>query len=429
MSKVVKCNSCNVIIDEMLSYIQNKLSVIDEDTLVRICTSAFTSEQIENSKALLFDSVPVDKAKIKRKNKGKEQRNLVDILNVFRTVEPDQFPIFVARDLDRLPPILFDHLDCTKLLKDILKVQNEIKQVKETYVTQTQLSEFKVDMLKYQNDSLAPASISRVNMSRGAWQMDSGPIGLSHIMDSPTYECNESPQNASLNLYRNIATVDGEETAKTVTIASAGGGGYAAAAAAGPSPTGLRPAAVTSPARPATPLPPPPPPAQSADRDNNRCITVGVTTERRGVAFSPTVNKLRRTTDEEGWQRVSHRKNKTNRSYRYIGTSGIARDNEGNFKAAVTKLPIFITKVHKDTTEKDITDYIYEKTQEKILVEKILFKSERDYNAYKFFVAENKLSMFLDSKLWPEGVIYRRFVNFKARIQNENGTFGDKHGS
>lgn len=116
MPKVVKCNSCNIIIDELLSYVQNKLSVIDEDTLVRICSSTFSTEEIEKSKSMLYESVPVDKAKIKRKNTGKEKRDLVDILSVFKTVEPDLFPIFVARDLERLPPVLFDHLDCTKLL-------------------------------------------------------------------------------------------------------------------------------------------------------------------------------------------------------------------------------------------------------------------------------------------------------------------------
>jgi hypothetical protein len=75
MSKVLKCASCHIVIDEMLAYVQNKLSVIDEDTLVRICSSAFSSEEIERSKELLFESIPVEKAKIKRKNKGKKQRN------------------------------------------------------------------------------------------------------------------------------------------------------------------------------------------------------------------------------------------------------------------------------------------------------------------------------------------------------------------
>lgn len=104
--------------------------------------------------------------------------------------------------------------------------------------------------------------------------------------------------------------------------------------------------------------------------------------------------------------------------YRYRGTSGIARDMEGNFKAADIKVPIFITKIHKDTTEKDIQDYIYRKTNEMINLEKIVLKQDKDHNAYKFFVSEHKISVFLDNKLWPQGVLFRRFVNFKRNSTN-----------
>lgn len=91
---------------------------------MRICSSSFTIEHIGKSKELLYESVCSDKAKIKRRNKGREQRDLADIVNVFKSMEPDIFPIFLARDLERLPPILFDHLDFTKLLTDLLKIQN-----------------------------------------------------------------------------------------------------------------------------------------------------------------------------------------------------------------------------------------------------------------------------------------------------------------
>lgn len=171
MSKV-KCNSCNVVIDELLAYIQNKLSVIDVDTLNRVCLSNFSSEEIAKSKALLFEAVPVNNKVIKRKNKGKEQRDLMDIVNVFQSMEPDLFPIFVARDLERLPPILFDHLDCTKLLKDLLLVQNEFKVIKDGYVTQMQLKELKSEMLQLRYDSLVPEPVCNVNMKRSAWLLD-----------------------------------------------------------------------------------------------------------------------------------------------------------------------------------------------------------------------------------------------------------------
>ncbi|KAL0851478.1 hypothetical protein ABMA28_007275 [Loxostege sticticalis] len=110
----VKCNSCNIVIDELLSYIQNKVSISDEESLVRICSSVFTSVQIENSKKLLFEAVSSELKRKIRKGKGKENRELYDIISFFKATDPDVLPIFVARDLEKLPPITFDHLDVSK---------------------------------------------------------------------------------------------------------------------------------------------------------------------------------------------------------------------------------------------------------------------------------------------------------------------------
>lgn len=104
MANRVKCATCNIVIDELLAYIHNKLSVIDEESLKRICVSAFTSSEISKSKSLLFESLAADQRKIIRKRKGKEERNIDDIICVLKSVDPDKIPIFVARELEKLPP-------------------------------------------------------------------------------------------------------------------------------------------------------------------------------------------------------------------------------------------------------------------------------------------------------------------------------------
>lgn len=127
--------------------------------------------------------------------------------------------------------------------------------------------------------------------------------------------------------------------------------------------------------------------------------------------------------DDEGWKRVVHRRKPAR--YRYRGVTGIARDNEGRFKAAVKTVPILITKVHKDTAEKDIEDYVYKRTKMTISLQRIISKHDRDYNAFKFFVTETNLPLFLDSELWPEGVIFRRFVHFQTQKNKANGVDED----
>lgn len=73
---------------------------------------------------------------------------------MFKTVDPEYIPIFVAHDLNKLPPITFDHVDVTRLLKDILKLQNEIQQIKNTYVTTEQLLQTKEDLMKINDDDV-----------------------------------------------------------------------------------------------------------------------------------------------------------------------------------------------------------------------------------------------------------------------------------
>lgn len=190
MSNVLKCNVCNIVIDEMLSYIQNKISVIDENTLVRIYISAFTSEDIKQSKSLLFDSLPTGQRKIQRKNKGKELRDLDDIISLFKSSDPDEIPVFVARKLEKLPPITFDHLDYTKLLKDLTRLQYEIDHVKSSYATSQALDELRMDVHNLKYASLPPSPVCKVNTKRGAWGADSGPMGFSHCLNPSLEETN-----------------------------------------------------------------------------------------------------------------------------------------------------------------------------------------------------------------------------------------------
>lgn len=129
---VVKCKNCNIVICEMLFFIQNKMDVIDEESLVRLCVSAFSVEDIESAKRLLFDLISTTRRKIQCRKDGKSLRNLYDVIAVLKEVDPKKVPIFVAKELLKLPPFTFDHIDATRLLKDLLILQNELRIVDES---------------------------------------------------------------------------------------------------------------------------------------------------------------------------------------------------------------------------------------------------------------------------------------------------------
>lgn len=432
---VLKCNVCNIVINELLSYIQNKVSVVDEETLVLVCTSTFTADDIKNAKSLLFDAIPTDKRRILRKNKGKDGRDLGDILNLFKSTEPDLIPVFVAKDLDKLPPIMFDHLDCSKLLKDIATIKSEIAGIKTSYATQDSVSELKTEILRIRNYSLPPTSAFKVNTKRGAW-VDNEPVGLSSrdccgssLDRSYTYNNESVDFTSPISRYRDMR-VDKDtpterrscERQRSKELSQTGAGVRRSAGGAH-SPVVSQEAsdrtggaAVTSHV------------LSPAVQVGDQLIATGkegcsYAPERRHVTEQPLIARDVLTNENEfngGWKRVSYRKKQI--KYRFLGQSGVAKDLECNFKAAEKKIPIFITNIHCDTTESDIINYIRNKTKETVALEKIVMKIDRGHKAYKFLTSESNVSMYMNEMIWPTGIIFRRFVSFKHRKTNSNNT-------
>lgn len=120
------------------------------------------------------------------------------------------------------------------------------------------------------------------------------------------------------------------------------------------------------------------------------------------------------------WVEVQRRRYKN----RFTGIIGKGESNN-KFKAADTKIQLFISNVHKDTTEQDIQEYIKHKTQDIVTLEKIHMKIDKGHNAFKVLVSQRKLSMFLNDALWPEGISFRKFITFrhKTRIDTEGRSY------
>lgn len=402
-SKTVKCNNCNLVVSELLAFIQNKLQIMNEEDLVRLCSTCFSSKDIEDGKCLLFDSIPKGKSKITRKGDGKQKRDLFDVIAAFKVTDPELVPIFVAKDLQKLPPLTFDHIDVTKLLKDIVVLQDELSKIKSTYVTETQLNELRNDLINLQQSSVINNyDFEHINRKRGGGLMDSpflnsGPFGLPHIaQESSDVQNNNSSTNLSLPPSEQLSptTECAVPTRVSVTQQQA------------QNKTGSEDSLVAS---------------------NNTSLLVRPVSRsnyRAEQTCDSVWSKLHTARDENtlygrgedqivenplnNWTKVTYKKKK----YKFLGIKGKA-ECIGNFRAAETKIPLFINYVAKQTTEEDIIQYIAQKTQCKVTLKKINVKHDRGYNSYKVFVPQPKITMFLKEDLWPEGVTFRRFVYIK----------------
>lgn len=429
MADIVKCCNCNIVVNELLAFVINKLHIMDDESMCRICVAFFTTQDIKTAKDLLFQSVPAQKRKIIRKKAGQERRDIDDILQLIKVTEPDKFPVFVARDLHKLPPIDFDSVDLSSLLKDIVILKNELQTIKTQYVTMDHLN-FIATKIQKESERVPNTSDyfcrnvsnSNINLRRGAY-LDSGPIGLSHFdMSSPSKlyadehssKLPSSPQKTRNSPSLTPAQERVEKSRCNVTAA---------------------PARAESPESCPSPSPAQQPTITAASQTSKHASLVisgngdssmtdqlingeGISDSHGGV--NSDILSYANITRHGEWKTVERRPKSKNIN-RFIGKTGIATtDINCKFKAAESKIPILITNVHKDTSKTDIIGYIHEKTRESVELKQIAMKYNNKYhNAYKFYVSKHKLDMFLDESLWPKNIIFRRFVTTKYNFGSD----------
>lgn len=405
-SNIVKCTSCNIVINELLSFIQNKVDVMDEVSLVQICTSSFSTEEIEAAKNLLFQSIATTKRNITRKREGKAGRDLDDIISLLKGTDPELVPIFVARNLQKLPPITFDHVDVTRLLKDILVLQQDMKSIKESYATTDDLAALKDDIIFLRTASLInDQERVNVNIRRGGFiednvslNCDSGPIGLPHFFDktSDSLLHNNNNYNDEANSTREV----NDRSARAyATVAKRAELHVEAPPRCTMVSTCETPTQLTE--------------ASVLRSGTSKRIDESLSSQRAQPTNSKTM-ACDGAQQKDDWILVQNKRKKAKERFR--GQKGKASVMPGSkFRSADTQIPIFIYNVNKEASEQDIADYVYAQTQITVRPEKVMTKSEKEYNSFKMHIPKSKLPLFSEDTFWPENVFYRRYYIFTHR--------------
>ncbi|VVC99823.1 unnamed protein product [Leptidea sinapis] len=118
----------DIIINEVLCNISYRIEVIDEQAITQICTTCFSEKGIENAKTVIYENLGTRITT--RKGDSRSLKNVQDIIKMLKETDPDRLPIFVARDLHKIPPVTFDHLHVTKILKELTSLRTEVTQMK-----------------------------------------------------------------------------------------------------------------------------------------------------------------------------------------------------------------------------------------------------------------------------------------------------------
>ena len=99
---------------------------------MKICLDSFKDHEIEAAKRLIFDICgECGSHRLKgRKGPNKSQSNLQDVLTLLHEIDPEDIPCFVAKDLTKLPPVNFDHIDVSSLLSQMNRMKYDIDTLK-----------------------------------------------------------------------------------------------------------------------------------------------------------------------------------------------------------------------------------------------------------------------------------------------------------
>ncbi|KAI5637073.1 hypothetical protein NE865_10254 [Phthorimaea operculella] len=133
--------SDTIVVNELLAFVQNKLDVMDVVSLEQICLTIYSDVDIHAAMVFLNDSAEPKRVRLNTRNReGSGKKNIRDIIRVFQGEDPNDVPTYVARNLSKLPPVTFDHVDVTTLLKDILLLKADVTDMKRKLEVSEQVS-------------------------------------------------------------------------------------------------------------------------------------------------------------------------------------------------------------------------------------------------------------------------------------------------
>ncbi len=137
-----------LIVCELLCFIQNKLDTLPTDTIVQLCVNHYKSSEIVAAKRTLSEACKSVKRLKQRKGGKKDELNVSDIIIEMSAMPLDAAtrPRFVASDLGNLPPITFNAIDVSVLLKKLESLSDKVEMLHAGVESQSTTTQNLVDI-------------------------------------------------------------------------------------------------------------------------------------------------------------------------------------------------------------------------------------------------------------------------------------------
>ena len=428
-------NQVGYTVNELLCFISNKMDVMTQDLLVKLCTDFYGKGVIDNAKKLVYakcNALNLDIALprfVKRQGPKKKQSDVLDIIGLCHEVG-SKLPVFVARDLSNLPPVSANSFDVASLIRDIedMKLQllgladmsrlsreindavNSITKVRpvERERAPAEVDQSSIDVGSHPSDetcrsidvdSLSSDDTRRLidDHSRPSHQVEDGSpcdvssavsTGLTAEEYNRVFVCGSPRVSNSANACRKNQDVDLEPSDTIVVVVNP-----AAAASGGPkSKSPLESARPARPARTMAEVVADPPEYQYVTRPRSRRVRTGslVTAETKAQPSSRKVNNSIHIIGS-GERRLSGGIQAAPRRGRESRTGGL-----------------FVSRLAPSTSASALRRHIKDSCD--VTVTCVSIKTKFDsYCSFRVF-AEANLERLLTPSVWPSGVLVREFV-------------------
>ncbi|KAF9815189.1 hypothetical protein SFRURICE_006753, partial [Spodoptera frugiperda] len=270
-------------------------------------------------------------------------------------------------DLHKLPPVTFDHVDVTRLLKDITCLKASLEDMKSKMEASQAFhsSDAGTSLLRNATSVSGSIDIKNVNTRRGAQNASVVSFESANSSASPVADVADDACRPAATAVSTPAT---EARVGTSTPKRA----YAAVAA-------TNKPAVTQTKR----------------------IKAKGGQQTRGKPQPPTSPK-KDTCDKDGFTKVERRKKKPPLRYRTNWTQHPAASWRPTTQ-------LYVSRLHHTTTVEQIVEYVRSKTNWTLRVEKLESRHNTNFKSFMVRVPTHHFETFLKEEFWPKGVVYRRF--------------------
>lgn len=378
-----KCKQCHVVVNELLSFVCNKIDTLPEPAILQLCLKTYTSDEIDSARSIVYNLLAPTKRAPRRKE-GCEQKCLQEIIKIIKEYEPDKLPTFVAKNLNKLPPVTFDYIDVTTFLKELLVIiKNDIAGLKTSKPTSDDISE---PLSSLKNEVDVVKKMLKDVLSKGR-----SPPPVSYHQDKNNgrrvvHAKGISPAVSAPSVNNNSTDVRAESERRT---ADAGAAGV----------------------------------ATNGDAVNSESMTSGSVINQSltltQTPFRPSYRDIvstntRTQIGDDGFTLVTRKKAST-----YKNTRGTLQ-NTNRIQAVEQTADIYVSRTKKHITEDDIKGHITDMGEEIQSVELLKQWKETNFNSFKITVPNAKVSIFLKKDFWPEGLVFRRFKSQKPATITAN---------